>query len=94
MGDKKVIGTGPARLSIRIVDVSWAGEQIGSGTIDENGKFDISVDPPIESNHTIGIMLGSLDGTKYKAEDFSFGEGYKDYPMIGLVVTSTHALGK
>jgi hypothetical protein len=88
-GDTRVTGTGPARLPIRIIDVSLVGEQIGSGAIDENGKFDISVSPPIETQHSIGIQIGDLQGTPFKYEDFIWGEGYKDLPMVGIIFTTT-----
>ena len=91
-GDAHVTGTGPAHLPIRIIDLSRAGAEIGTSLIDDKGRFDIAISPPAVGGYRIGITLGDLTGTKYHIEDFVGGPGYKDYPLIGLVLTSTLAI--
>jgi hypothetical protein len=90
-GDTRVTGTGPAGLPIRIIDLSQAGTQIGSGVIDKTGHFKISVAVPIIGGNRIGIQIGELAGTLFRYDDFQRGPGYRDIPMIGIVFTSTLA---
>jgi len=84
-GDTVVRGTGPANISINIVDVSWGGTVIGIGTIGIDGTFTIEV-PPIEGGNRIGIMLADLNDSGFKYEDFRNNENYQDLPMVGLLV--------
>ncbi len=84
-GDTVVRGTGPANISINIVDVSWGGTVIGTGPIGIDGTFTIDV-PPIEGGNRIGIMLADLNDSGFKYEDFRNNENYQDLPMVGLLV--------
>ncbi len=63
------------------------GEPLGTGVIGPDGKFAIQV-PPLEATHRIGLALGVLDGTAWKAEDFYpekfFGPGYMQIPQVGF----------
>jgi hypothetical protein len=88
-GADRVSGTGPAGLPIRIIDISQVGAQIGSGVIEETGHFEILVAPPVVGGNRIGIQVGDLSGTSFRGEDFLSGPGYRDIPMVGIVLTST-----
>lgn len=55
--DQKVEGTGPAQVGILVVDVTLMGEVLGRGQIGDDGRFSISVEPPLIVNHRIGLML-------------------------------------
>lgn len=90
-GDIVVTGTGPANLPIRVIDLSQAGDQIGGGLIEQTGRFNIAVSSPVIGGNRIGIQIGDLTSTPFRYEDFISGPGYRDYPMIGVVFTSTLA---
>ena len=56
-GDTRVSGVGPAGMEIAIVDVTLVNREIGTGTVDQDGTFDIEVSPPLSGGHRIGITI-------------------------------------
>ena len=60
--DTEVRGTGPEGLPIVIADVTLMGEVLGAGKIGSDGRFSISVSPPLVANHRIAIMLDVQTG--------------------------------
>lgn len=56
-GATQVSGIGPYGVPINIVDVTLLGQILGRGQIGSDGRFNISVQPPLIVNHRIGIML-------------------------------------
>lgn len=87
-GAVEVSGSGPAGLPIIIADVTFMGEELGSGQIDANGNFAIKLGKPLEKDHRIGIGLGDLKGTQWEKEPFSdpgfFGDESMQIPMVGF----------
>jgi hypothetical protein len=84
-GDILVHGTGPAGVNIKIVDVSWGGEIMGTGTIDTDGTFAIEV-TPVEAGNRIAIMLENTGSSGLSYQDFQNNEHYQDLPMVGLLL--------
>lgn len=84
-GDTTVQGTGPASITIQIVDVSLVGEVKGQGKIEEDGTFEIEV-TPVEGGNALGIQITDLTGSGYVPTDFRNNETYQNIPMIGLLV--------
>jgi hypothetical protein len=86
VGDQLVSGTGPANIPIKVVNVSYLGEVLGTGQTGTDGSFSINLSAPVELQHVIGIQLNdqSLDS------DFRNNPGpdYSDFPMVGLILTS------
>lgn len=86
-GATEVRGTGPAGVPVFIADVTFMGEPLGVGTIGPDGKFVVSV-PALPDTHRIGLALGVLDGTQWKAEDFYrpefFGKDSMQAPQVGF----------
>lgn len=82
-GSAEITGTGPANIPIKVINISFVGETIGSGIIENDGTFRISLATPLEANHVIGLQLGdqSLETS------FIDGPDYTNIPMIGLVLT-------
>jgi hypothetical protein len=82
-GDTEITGTGPTNIPIKVINISLVGEALGSGVIDNDGTFHISLSSPLEVNHVIGLQLGdqSLEPS------FLDGPDYTNIPMIGLVLT-------
>ena len=81
-GDTVIRGTGPADTPIKVISISYVGESLGFGMVDKNGNFNITVSPPLEANHVIGIQLSDPE----MEPDFYDGPGYTNIPMIGLVL--------
>jgi hypothetical protein len=83
-----VSGEAPENLPLAIVDVTFAGEILGSGQSDENGRFEIPV-TPLPAGHRIGIALASLEpGVEFQdklTELYPYrGDGYMMVPDIGV----------
>ena len=85
---QEVTGSGPTGVPIQVVDVTMAGVLLGTGVIDRDGTFTVSLFTPLEARHRIGIALGSLAGTKWRDEDF-YDDGFHgdealNVPQIGF----------
>ncbi|GAC1548490.1 MAG: hypothetical protein NVS2B7_24430 [Herpetosiphon sp.] len=83
--DTVVTGTGPANVSIRVVDVTRAGAVVGNAAIDAGGKFSATVTDKLIENDSLGLMLGPGEDRK----KFACGPGYQDIPTVGIVVAKT-----
>ena len=79
-----VTGQGPPGVPIKVVNVTRAGRELGAGVIGPDGHFAIEVSP-LPPGERIGIMLGDVEGTPFKEEDFLRGEGYVDIPLVGIL---------
>ncbi len=65
----EVTGTGPQGIPITIADLTLMGEVLGRGMIGPDGRFTISVTPPLIANHRIGIMLDDQNTELYFTEE-------------------------
>jgi hypothetical protein len=87
VGTSSVTGSGFPGVPIVILDITFMGGVLGTGKVDANGKFSINVSP-LESGHIIGLALGELTGTQWKAEDFAGteyrGKGATQIPQVGF----------
>jgi len=85
-GDTTITGKGPANIPIKVINVSYVGELLGSGQTDSNGTFTIALSKPLEVQHVIALQLNdqSLEA------DFRNNPGpdYTDFPMVGLLLTT------
>jgi hypothetical protein len=91
-GATRVTGQGPAGIPIVVIDVTLTGQEIGQGFIDEEGRFDIEVSPPLVSGHRIGLMAGTTyamspeEVQAYLQQLYPWkGEQARDLPFIGIV---------
>lgn len=87
--DAQVTGKGPAGVPIKLVNVARSGEVIGETTIGSDGAFTVSVPAKLTAGDRIALMLGNTAGTNVDPNDFLSGPGYQDYPLIGILLTST-----
>lgn len=83
--DSAVTGTGPASVPIVLVDVSEFALVLGETTINEDGTFSFELTEPLTSGHTIGLMLGDIEGTEFVESDFLYSETYYERPLIGVL---------
>jgi carbohydrate-binding DOMON domain-containing protein len=90
----QVKGEGPPGVSIKIVDVTYMGEQIGGGIVGEDGTFSIEASP-LREGHRIGIMLDAelpSDLAMFKGE--LWGEGGMSIPKVGDIYASAQTRGR
>ncbi len=89
-----VRGTGPANVPIVIANVFLMGEIIGEGIIGADGRFEVTVVPPLEKGHWIGIALDNLSDTEFTYEDFYAqgfrGPGAEQVPQVGFIYDSEY----
>jgi len=85
-GDTVVTGDGPAGVPLRLINVSKVGELLGETVIESDGSFTIDLAVPLESNHTIGLQVGDLEGTAFSEEDFLYSPTYYERPLVGILV--------
>lgn len=82
-------GTGEPGVPLRVVNVTQMASELGQGTVDPDGTFEISLTQSLTSGERVGLMIGELEGTDFQKEDFLTGPGYQDIPLIGVVFTTT-----
>ncbi len=87
-GTTEIRGTGPAGIPIIIGDVTFNGEQLGTGTIGSDGTFVVPLAKPVEKAHRIGVGIGDLKRTQWASSNFSdpgyFGKEFQQVPMVGF----------
>ena len=86
-GATKVTGSGPPNVVIVLQDVTFMGEFVATGKIDENGRFSIALPAPLEARHVIGITI-DVDATTVALGDLS-SQGYRgpeaqSIPQVGF----------
>lgn len=85
-GSTTVTGVGPPGLFIYILNVTLMGEVEGSGVVDENGNFSISVSP-LEENVRLGVTTeNALQGIT--EDNIRPGEGEISLPQVGYFYDS------
>lgn len=87
-GATTVTGQAPGELSLAVVDVTFAGEILGTGRSDADGAFSITVSP-LPEGHTVGVTISSVEGDQtmeeFAVEYYPYrGEGYANVPNIGV----------
>ncbi|MDQ2999060.1 MAG: Ig-like domain-containing protein, partial [Chloroflexota bacterium] len=87
--DAQVTGKGPAGVPVKLISVARSGELIGETTIDNDGAFNVKVSTKLIAGDRIALMLGNTAGTKFDPKDFLSGPGYEDYPLVGVLLSST-----
>lgn len=83
-GATTISGQGPAGTPIEVVDITVAGEVIGTGTIGDDRRFVVSLVRPLQAGHMIGITLA----TAREAETWPGlwelrGENARAIPQLG-----------
>ncbi|MEO7912081.1 MAG: Ig-like domain-containing protein [Roseiflexaceae bacterium] len=87
--DAQVTGKGPAGVPVKLISVARSGELIGETTIDANGIFTVTVATQLIAGDRIALTLGNTAGTKFDPNNFLHGPGYQDYPLVGILLSST-----
>lgn len=88
-GNTTVTGQAPPNLALTILDMTFNGATLGSGSSDASGQFDIAVSE-LPAGHRIGILLSESDGGLTYQETLEkyfpyVGDGALNVPNIGLL---------
>lgn len=85
-GDTFISGVGPADLPVLILNVTFLGEEIGAGVINEDGTFSIRVDP-VPSGIRVGLTAdaGTIGLTE---SDIKPGDDAISVPEVGYFYDS------
>jgi|YNPMSStandDraft_1061717.scaffolds.fasta_scaffold73795_1 hypothetical protein len=54
-----VTGQGPKGVLLRVIDITAGGDVLGSGAINDDGKFRIELRVPLKAGHKVGIDLAT-----------------------------------
>lgn len=84
IGQTTVSGAGPANTPIKLISVSYAGEELAFGATDDSGKFSFGLARPAEENEILGVTLAD----ESMREDFLDAPG-TDIPLIGFILVQT-----
>jgi len=58
-GRNIVTGQGPTGILLRVVDITAGGDVLGSGAVNDDGKFRIELSVPLKAGHKVGIDLAT-----------------------------------
>ncbi len=83
-GATVVRGKGEPSLQVIIVDVTDLGETLGTGIVDEQGRFEVTLDSPVKAGHRIGVSINT-SGIEFKCTQC------QDIPLVGLIMDSARA---
>jgi hypothetical protein len=87
-GSTSASGQSPPNLAITIVDITFNGVVLGSGVSNDDGRFNVSVQP-LPQGHRIGITFADLPPEK-SFNDVSMelyphrGDGFMNLPNVGI----------
>jgi len=86
-GTTRVKGTGVPGAPITIVNISFMGRQLGMGTVDSDGTFEIKV-PALEENLFVGLSVGDPAKNQWQPEYFYgeefHGDAAMQVPQVGF----------
>lgn len=92
-GHTTVSGQAPEALPLAIVDISFGGTILGTGSSDEDGRFSITV-TPLPAGHRIGVTITEFESgitfEQIAEQYFPYrGEGFINVPNVGIFYDSS-----
>jgi hypothetical protein len=91
-GTTRVKGAGVPGVPITIVSISNMGQNLGMGTVDSDGTFEVEV-PALEANLFVGLMVGDTATSQWQPEKYYgkefHGEGAMQIPQVGFFHDTT-----
>mgnify|MGYP001085550308 CR=1 FL=1 len=88
VGDRRIVGTGPAGVPVMIVDVTLGGEVLGTAVVGDDGVLSVELNQGLQARHRVGLALGNLDGTDWVLTDLQSEKYYGDealsVPQVGF----------
>lgn len=92
----QVSGTGPPGVPIVLADITYNGEVLGQGWIDNEGTYRINLIKPLQNGHRIGIALDELEDTEWNSADFLdpgfFGDEFQQVPLLTFFYDTTQVI--
>ncbi|MCL4867952.1 MAG: hypothetical protein KJ063_03200 [Anaerolineae bacterium] len=86
-GMMNVTGQSPANLPLAVVDITYNGVVLGTGSSDADGRFSIPV-TPLPEGHRVGLMIADLQGRTLDEMAEAFfpyrGENFMNIPNVGI----------
>jgi hypothetical protein len=88
--DSQVSGTGQSGVTIKLIDITSGGQNLGETTVGADGNYTFDVAGKLKSGNWLAVQLGSSQSAGINPEDFISGPGYQDTPFVGVVFVSAH----
>ena len=93
--DTTITGNAPRGISVAIIDVTFGGVILGTGVVDNDGRFSVPVTEMTEG-HRIGLTVTDIqDGRTFEeiaVELYDYrGEGFMNVPSVGVFFDSVVA---
>ena len=88
--DSQVSGTGPGGVTIKLIDITSGGQNLGETTIRADGNYTFDVAGKIKTGDWLAVQLGSSQSAGINPDDFLSGPGYQDTPFVGIIFVSAH----
>ena len=85
VGDTVIRGMGPAGLEVKIINITFMGEEIASTRIGDDGRFEVDV-PALEAGIRIGLTADIEDSDL--EEQIVPGDGAVNVPQVGYYFDS------
>lgn len=85
IGTTRVTGTGPAGVTLLLVDMNLVDTIYSETTIDYDGRFAFELTNGLPGGISVGIRLGDIGGTNLNPDNFVYNENYIDRYLIGIL---------
>lgn len=76
-------------VPLKLISVTQDGEALGETTVAKNNTFCFSLQSRLRKGDTIGVVLGSIEGTNIDKSQFIYSSEYIDIPRIGIIFVMT-----
>jgi len=90
VSDSQVSGTGLSGVTIKLIDVTNGGQNLGETTVGADGSYKFDVAGKLKAGNWLAVQLGSSQSAGINPEDFISGPGYQDTPFVGVIFVSAH----
>jgi hypothetical protein len=90
VSDTQVSGTGLSGVTIKLIDITSGGQNLGETTVGADGVYKFDVAGKLKTGNWLAVQLGSSQAAGINPQDFISGPGYQDTPFVGVVFVSAH----
>lgn len=89
-GDTRVTGVGLPGLTVELINITFMGEQLGTGVVGSDATFEIALDP-LPGGIRIGLSA-DIESLNLTLDDFQLTEGTISMPQVGYFFDSAVTL--
>jgi len=90
VADRQISGTGLSGVTIKLIDVTSSGQNLGETTVGSDGIYKFDVAGKLKMGNWLAVQLGSSQSAGINPDDFISGPGYQDTPFVGVIFVSAH----